>query len=104
MAQFFDSLTHGNHIIRISTVEVGYPNRGWQRFLTLESFVEALTKVCLHTQSLQDKHAHPHKSLLSGVISLVDGVVEHKHHKVMRPVRINYKGAEALVTLESLPK
>ena len=40
-----------------------------------KSLVETLAKLGLDAQSLEHKYAHAHKTLLGGIIALVNGIV-----------------------------
>jgi hypothetical protein len=80
-------------------MEVGYTYALREGFLVLETFIEAFSKVGLHTHGLQDEYAHANQTLLRGVVFLVNGVEEYENDKVMRSVRINDEGSEPLVAL-----
>lgn len=85
-------------------MEVRYPDAWRKRLLSLECLVKALAKVRLNTERLQYEHAHAHQALLSGIIALIDRIVQHKDHEIMRSVSVYDEGTEALVALQSLPE
>lgn len=96
--------TYSDDIVGVCAMEVWYSYAGWKRLLTVESLVKAFTKLWLDAQRLQYKDAHSNKTLLRGIITLVDGVVEHQNDKIMGPVCVNDERSEALVALQSFPE
>jgi len=85
-------------------VEVWYPYARWERLLSLKRLVEAFPEVWLNAECLEDEHAHAHETLFRRIVTLVDGVVQNKNHKVMCSVSVNDERAKALVALQSLPE
>lgn len=85
-------------------MEIGYSDAGRQSLLPFEIFVQALPKVWLNTQSLQDKDAHANEPLFCWVMPLVHCVEKEKNHEVVRPIRVNDKRSEPFIALQSLPE
>lgn len=69
--------TYCNDIVGICAMEVWYPDAGWKRLLAFKCLVEALAKLWLDAQCLEHEDAHAHKTLLGGIIALINGIVQN---------------------------
>ena len=71
----FSLAAYCDDIVGICAVEVWNANASWKRLLALECLVETLAKLWLDAQSLEYEYAHTHKTLLGGIIALVNGII-----------------------------
>lgn len=69
-------VTHGNDIVRICAMEVGYPYTWWERLLSLERLVQTLAEIWLDTECLEYEDTHAHEALLGRIVALVDRIVQ----------------------------
>jgi len=56
-------------------MEVWYPDAGWKRLLAFKRLIEALAKLWLNAQCLEHEDAHAHKTLLGGIVALINSIV-----------------------------
>ena len=93
-----------NQIVCIAAMKILNSDARREGCLALECLVEALPKIRLRTQSLQDEYTHSDKALLSRIVPVVDSIEEDEHNEIVGSAGVYNERTEPLVALQCLPK